>query len=85
MHTTRSGAGQASPDIQQLQHNLQIDIVYRLVDGIGCYKRTLRKRSRRWQAAMEASIRRFGLILPILIDQDGEIIGGEGVFEIAKQ
>ena len=34
---------------------------------------------------MEASIRRFGLILPILIDQDGEIIGGEGVFEIAKQ
>ncbi|WP_260596653.1 DNA modification methylase [Sphingomonas endolithica] len=34
---------------------------------------------------MQASISRFGLILPILIDQDGTIIGGEGVFEIAKE
>ena len=77
--------GQASPDIQHLQHNLRIDIVYRPVDEIRSYKRKLRKRSRRWQAAMQASLKRFGLILPILIDLHGEIIGGEGVFEIAKQ
>ena len=85
MQTASVDAGKASPDIQQLQHNLRIGIVYRPVEEIRSYKRTLRKRSRRWQAAMQASIKRFGLILPILIDQDGEIIGGEGVFEIAKQ
>ncbi|QQV77595.1 DNA modification methylase [Sphingomonas aliaeris] len=34
---------------------------------------------------MQASIKRYGLILPILIDQDGVIIGGEGVFEVAKE
>lgn len=85
MRNLSAGAGQAAPDIQQLQHNLRIDIVYRPVEDIRSYKRKLRKRSRRWQAAMQASIKRFGLILPILIDQHGEIIGGEGVFETAKQ
>lgn len=84
VQTSRSDAGQASVDIQQLQHNLRIDIVYRPVDQIRSYTRQLRKRSRRWKASMQASIRRYGLILPILIDQDGVIIGGEGVFEIAK-
>lgn len=85
MQTESPDARQASPDIEQLQHNLRINIVYRPVDEIRSYKRTLRKRSKRWQAAMQASIKRFGLILPILIDQEGEIIGGQRVFEIAKQ
>lgn len=77
--------GQPSPDIQQLQHNLRIDIVYRPVDQIRGYGRKLRKRSKRWNAGMQASINRFGIILPILIDKDGTVIGGEGVFEIAKE
>ena len=51
MQTQSQGAGQASADIQQLQHNLRIGIVYVPVDEIHSYKRTLRKRSRRWQAA----------------------------------
>lgn len=77
--------GAPSPDIQQLQHNLRVDIVYRPVAEIHAYGRSLRKRSKRWSSAMKASIQRFGLILPILIDQGGQIIGGEGVFEVAKE
>ncbi len=84
-HAAKSCAEQVSQDIQQLQHNLRIDIVYRPVEQIRSYDRKLRKRSKRWKAGMQASVSRFGLILPILIDQDGTVIGGEGVFEIAKE
>lgn len=84
IHASLSAPDKASCDIQRLQHNLRVDVVYRPVDQIRSYTRKLRKRSKKWKTGMEASIRRFGLILPILIDQDGTIIGGEGVFEIAK-
>jgi len=78
-------ANKAVPDLQWLQHNLKVGIVYRRLDEIKEYKRKLRKRSRKWLADMKASVSRFGLVLPILIDQDGLIIGGQGMFEVARQ
>jgi hypothetical protein len=46
--------------------------------------RRVRRRDAKQSAKLEASVQRFGLCRPILIDADGTIVEGHGLWEVAK-
>lgn len=77
----------AATDIQAIiKHNVRLDrINYVQIDELQTYERRLRKRSAQAEAALRNSVATFGIILPILIDQNKLIIGGEGIVEAARQ
>ncbi|MES2288185.1 MAG: DNA methyltransferase [Pseudomonadota bacterium] len=74
-------------DIQTIvKHNVRLDrIHYRAIDALRMYERKLRKRSIRAETALRNSVATFGIVLPILVDHDNLVIGGEGIVEAARQ
>lgn len=88
MNTPRQDQQIASPDGVQaiLRHNVRLDrIAYARIDELKEYDRKLRKRAKGAIEALEASIKAFGIVSPILIDQHGTIIAGEAIVEAAKR
>jgi hypothetical protein len=68
-----------------VRHNVRLDrIVYRSIDALQSYHRKLHKRSDAGKAALQSSVATFGLVLPILIDSKGTIVGGEALVEAAR-
>jgi DNA modification methylase len=82
----RPSHAQSAADLQSLiRHNMRLDqIVYRRVDDLKSYHRKLRGRSAQAQSALVASVRAFGLVLPILVDSKKTIISGEALVEAAR-
>jgi DNA modification methylase len=79
----------AKPGIAALnahvRHNVRLDrIVYRSIDALQSYHRKLHKRSDAGKVALQSSVATFGLVLPILIDSKGTIVGGEALVEAAR-
>jgi hypothetical protein len=60
-------------------------ISYRAPGDLRSYKRKLRKHSERQLVQLEASIREFGFVLPVLVDPTGEIVAGEARVEAARR
>lgn len=67
-----------------LQHQIG-PIEYRAVDTITKSKRNPRKHPQRQIVKLKASISEFGIVLPLLVSESGEIIAGEAVYEAACQ
>ena len=88
MSTSRQDGGRtdASADLQDLlRHNVRLDrIEYVPVDRLKLHDRRLRKRSAETATALKTSLSSFGIVLPILIDQNNIVIGGEGIVEAAR-
>lgn len=68
-----------------VRHNVRLDrIIYRRLTELKTHHRKLRKRSAAAQAALQASVSSFGLVVPILVDRNGVIIDGEALVEAAR-
>ena len=69
-----------------LRHNVRLDrVVYVPIAQLKGYGRKLRRRAKGAIEALEASVKAFGIVSPILIDQFCTIIAGEGIVEAAKR
>ena len=71
--------------VNLLHHNLRLVTVYTPVDQLKPPHRALRKHGKRQLAALKASITEFGILKPILIDPEGKIVAGYGVWLAAKE
>lgn len=89
MDTCRSGASveDALPGVGRiLRHNVRLDrIEYVPIGDLCFYGRRLRKRKSGAEDALRNSIASFGIVLPILIDGNMTIIGGEGIVSAARE
>ena len=57
----------------------------RALESLRPASRRVRRRDAKQSAKLEASIGRFGLCRPILIDADGTIVEGHGLWEVARE
>lgn len=60
-------------------------LTYRTLRDLRSYTRKLRKHPERQLVQLEASIREFGFVLPVLVDGSGEIVAGEARVEAARR
>jgi len=72
-------------EVQGLYRELQLTIEHVPPGTIKSYKRALRHHSPEHIEQLTASIQAFGFVQPILVDAEGEIVGGHGIFEAARQ
>lgn len=61
-----------------------LEIEYRAVQDLKSYARNARVHPKKQIAALAQSIRAFGFVSPVLIDEDGELIAGHGRVLAAK-
>jgi DNA modification methylase len=64
-------------------HNRPLTVLYRKVAEIHENPRNPRKHSRKQRRQIEASIRKFGFVAPILVDGSGMVIGGNACLRVA--
>lgn len=69
---------------ERLQSNIG-PIEYRAIAGLRDHCGNPRKHSDKQIVKLMASIRRFGVALPVLIDEAGTIVAGEAVTEAARR
>jgi DNA modification methylase len=78
-------SGAAAPAaLSHLSHRIG-PICYRSIDTIRNYKGNPRKHPEKQIVKLKASLQEFGIVLPVLIDTQGEIIVGEAVSEAARR
>ena len=63
----------------------RLEMEYVSPGSLSVSKVKLRKRQPQQIEYLTGSLKKFGLVLPILIDKNGEVIAGEAVLEAAKQ
>jgi hypothetical protein len=83
-----NGAGQnasGSSKLKALSRELQLTVEHVPHTSLRAYKRSLRTHTPQHIEQLKASIQAFGLVQPILVSRDGEIIAGHGLFEAARQ
>ncbi len=64
--------------------SLKLKVVYRLLSELTPYANNARRHTRAQLKVLQKSIRAYGFVVPIIIDQDGNILCGHGRFEVAK-
>jgi DNA modification methylase len=79
-----AAASTVSHKVEALYRDLKLAVEYVPIKGLRAYKRALRTHSPAHMEQLEASIQAFGFVQPILVDADGEIVGGHGIFEAAR-
>lgn len=86
MPTTKNLAeGPALPNhLAALEQRLG-PIEYRPVSSLNLYKNNPRKHPEKQLVKLEASMRQFGFVIPLLIDEDNTIIAGQARLETAKR
>jgi hypothetical protein len=82
---TEAAAPPASRKVKALYRDLKLAVEYVPIERLKAYKRALRTHSAAHIEQLEASIQVFGFVQPILVDADGEIVGGHGIFEAARK
>jgi DNA modification methylase len=86
MTRSRTNAADAHNLGSNLQHFTQLgDIRYRSVAELKRYANNPRRHSDKQLVKLEASIREFGFMVPVLIDRNDEIIAGEARVEAARR
>jgi hypothetical protein len=78
-------AAPPSRKVKALYRDLKLAVEYVPIESLRVYKRALRTHSPAHIEQLEASIQAFGFVQPILVDADGEIVGGHGIFEAARK
>ncbi|HZH11927.1 MAG TPA: ParB/Srx family N-terminal domain-containing protein, partial [Microvirga sp.] len=74
-------ASPASHTVKALHRDLKLAVEYVPIESLKTYKRAPRTHSPAHIEQLEDSIRAFGFVQPIMVDADGEIVGGHGMFE----
>ena len=80
---TGAAAPPASAGVKALYDDLKLAVEYVSPQSLKAYKRALRTHTVEHIEQLTASIQAFGFVQPILIDADGEIVGGHGIFAAA--
>lgn len=70
---------------EALYRDLKLAVEHVPIEGLKAYKRVLRRHTAEHIEQLVASINAFGLVQPILVDRDGEIVGGHGLFDAARK
>jgi DNA modification methylase len=65
--------------------SLELKLEYRPIGDLRPSPRNARTHSKKQLAKMAASIRRFGFIVPLLVDDEGFVVAGHGRLEAAKE
>jgi ParB-like chromosome segregation protein Spo0J len=68
-----------------LHHNLRLVTHYVPIGSLKPPRRALRKHGKRQLQMLKASVSEFGILKPILVDLDGHIVAGYGVWLAAKE
>jgi hypothetical protein len=76
-------SSRAERKAEALFRDLKLAVEYVPIEQLKAYKRALRTHSTAHVDQLAASIQAFGLVQPIMVDADGEIVGGHGIFEAA--
>lgn len=71
--------------VSTLYRDLKLAIEYVPIDTVKAYATNPRTHSRQQVSALESSIRAFGFVAPVVIDENDTIIGGHGVLAASKQ
>ena len=69
-------------DIKTLPESTRLKITYRKIGELIPYTGNARTHSDKQIAQIAASIRQFGFTNPVLIDEDGSIVAGHGLFPV---
>ena len=75
----------AAPPLVISSPILRLAVEYVSPHGLNLSKIKLRKRQERQLEHLMASLKKFGCVLPILVDGKSEVLAGEAVLEAAKQ
>ena len=73
----------ASQKVNALYRDLKLAVEYVPTESLKAYNRVLRTHTVEHIEQLTASIQAFGFVQPVLVDADGEIVGGHGIFEAA--
>jgi DNA modification methylase len=74
-----------SDELAAIYKDLRLTVEYVAIKSLRTYKRPLRARKKGHVDEIAASLKAFGLVQPILVDEADEIIGGEGILEAAER
>lgn len=61
------------------------NVLYMSIGNLKPYPGNPRKHPKRQQKKLDASVRAFGLVVPILVDANNEIVAGEALWESARR
>jgi DNA modification methylase len=78
-------ADDAHSSVAIRKHNFRMEVRQTPIEQLKSYLRKLRKQSSKDQEALDASVSRFGLVLPIIIDAGFTIVSGEALVESARR
>lgn len=81
----RARSADTSCPVNLLHHNLRLVTTYVPIDQLKPPPRALRKHGKRQLSALKASVSEFGILKPILVNAEGEIVAGYGVWLAAKE
>jgi ParB-like chromosome segregation protein Spo0J len=71
--------------VNQLFRDLKLAIEYRPIDSLKAYATNPRLHPPEQLRVLSNSIRTFGLVVPIIIDENDVLVGGHGVLLVAEQ
>jgi hypothetical protein len=77
-------AESAIENVRALYRDLSLSIETVSIETLQVYKRSLRKHSTRQIKQVAESIRAFGIVHPLIVDADDQIIAGHGLLEAAR-
>jgi DNA modification methylase len=81
----RSDTSIPADQVCALYRDLKLKIEYRPTDTLKAYATNPRLHPRQQQKVLTNSIRALGFVAPIIVDENGVIVGGYGVFLAAKE
>ncbi len=61
------------------------NVLYMSIGNLKPYPGNPRKHPKRQQKKLDASVRAFGLVVPILVDANNEIVAGEAIWDSARR
>jgi hypothetical protein len=82
-HIARNPAHEAG--LCALYRDLKLSIEYRPIESLKAYATNPRSHPRRQLKALIESVRAFGFIAPIVVDESNSVVGGHGVLLAAKE
>jgi hypothetical protein len=71
--------------VSALYRDLKLEIEYRPTDTLKAYERNARMHPRQQQRVLTNSIRAFGFVAPIIVDENDVVVGGHGVLLAANE
>ncbi|AMJ61099.1 hypothetical protein AXW83_13070 [Bosea sp. PAMC 26642] len=77
-------AAEAAKTVEAIFHDMNLAIEHVPIGSLKLYKRALRDHSPAYIDELKSSMKTLGVVQPLVIDADGEIIGGSGLYKAAR-